>query len=112
MATKLEKLQTDLDAVDRKIERLTAQKIEAQNKHFDLNRAIHRENLKLHIGDDVRIGCRGYSLDNPWLDDAIGKLVKVNRTRCVVDYGDRGEWTIPIHALKLATEAQRFTVRF
>lgn len=63
---------------------------EAQQRIFAIERAIHAEEIRSIVGQQVKRRYRGSS--NPQLNDAIGTLIEVRRTRCTVDFGTHGKW--------------------
>jgi len=112
MATTIEKLEAEQRELDSRRKRLDkrADKLREEYRQLDRDKEriwsrIRAERLKVHIGKPVRTSGLVSGSDG-WMNDAIGTLVKVKRTVCVVDYGDVGrkhgggdssEWELPIY---------------
>lgn len=107
---RIEKLQAEMKTIEARHKRRREADRKDNDRYMRIQDEIEREQLKTQIGKPVQVDCRGRFPGQPWLDDAIGTLVKVNRTRALVEYPGRGEWSIPIRDLQPANEEQGFTV--
>ena len=63
------------------------------------------------VADGVKVNTR-YHADHPnaKFNHAAGTLVKVNRTRALVDFGELGRWTWPVYRLTAAEGRQGVTL--
>jgi hypothetical protein len=91
-------------ALEAERDRLTKRIKQAQKRIDDDKKAgrkvvqkLHRLSVieALHVVDGVRLAYRGWAKDKR-LDDALGTVIEVKRTRCVVDFGSLGKWRFPI----------------
>lgn len=103
--TKLEELRVKRDAVHAEGKRIKEQmqaKLRNVQKRLDkLNADILREEVSAWLGQSVRYRFTlPHSDPQAWMNDAIGTLVEVRRTRCTVDFGDRGRWNLPLDEIK------------
>ncbi len=109
MATKLEALHAQRDKLHAKSKRYRQLADDAWSQANRVEDEIRKEQLRTMVGQPVKRRYR--SRFNEQLNDAVGTLLKVNRTRCVVDYGDPiGEWTIPIEDVAPVNEDQGWMI--
>ena len=84
--------QAKLAKLEKRRKSLKRKLYDADNAVHEANRQIRRLQLKAHVGEAVRNRVRHRAGDKwAWLDSATGTLVKVNRTRCEVDFGSAGK---------------------
>lgn len=110
-AAKINKLQAELAELEKrnkeiaaKRKRLDARRERLRKEHRNLEeernkwyRDKERLELVALIGQQVKLGYRLDKNDKDvWLNGATGVLLEVKRTRCRVDFGDRGTWTMQI----------------
>jgi hypothetical protein len=99
--TKFEDLYRRCDAARRRYDKLAKQL-----------RTLKRKQTALTLvgvagGAKVRYRVRAGHKDE-WMNDAACTLVKVNRTRVLVDFGDRGKWDFPLEDIIPVTADQDF----
>ena len=95
-------------------QRRRKQQAEADRQRFyEIERKLEKLQLSKLVGIDagVKINVR-YEAGHPeaTFNQARGTLVKVNRTRALVDFGELGRWTWPIHRLVAADGRQGVTM--
>lgn len=70
-----------------------------------INAAILREDVTSWVGQQVRFRYRLPSNDpQAWMNDTLGTLTSVRRSRCTVDFGDRGKWNLPLDEIQHAED--------
>lgn len=109
---RLEELAAEREKLNGQLARLSKRADSIRGRLFEIAKQERRERMKAQAGvsEGVRVAARGYSGKYAFLNDALGTLVKVNRTRAVVDYGEHGELSIPIVDLIAADDPQGFIV--
>ena len=109
----IEKLLAEQKSLEGRKKRL-AEQYHATTKRLEviqstIRRMEERARLEPLIGvpGGVRNGFRRASHEkDAWMNDALGTLLKLNRSYAEVDYGERGEWRIPFFRLIPAIEEQ------
>lgn len=110
----LDRLRAENKKLRNKLKRLANQREETQQALHASEDAIRRETLRQAIGQPVKRRYR--SSKHPLLNDAIGTLTSVRRTRCTVKYSEPihgcDTWTMPIDGVCLAQDEQGETVEY
>ncbi|QDS97703.1 hypothetical protein [Adhaeretor mobilis] len=91
--TKIEQRKKQLLANDKEAKRLWQQLKEISKFNDELQRNLHKQQLKAIVGQQVKPLYRSSS--NPELNGTVSTLLKVNRTFCKVDFGEFGRWDMP-----------------
>jgi hypothetical protein len=114
----MKKLLAERDALQKKSDRLREEyrKVagELQRVVEKIGRMATHERLSPLIG--IQSGVQ-VSFTRPpddpqaWMNDAKGTLLDIRRTRGTVDYGERGEWDIPLDQIAPVGEPQGFTLQ-
>ena len=110
MTAAIEKLEARTREIDSRRERLEKRMREMDEEYRALGQErdriqdrIQAEKLKELIGKPVKTASESIRSKYAWMNDAVGTLVKVDQTLCVVDYGDVGKehgypkYRLPIH---------------
>jgi hypothetical protein len=104
---------TELRRLEAAEARLEADRKELARREAALRRARQRLRLKVLVGvrDGVRSSCRyPAGTQGACLNDRLGTLVRMCRTRAVVDFGDVGgdtrHWRMPLTAIIPAGQEQ------
>lgn len=109
-SSKVADLEKQIAANQRKAKRLRKSLEDCAAEGFSLDRRLRRERLRLLIGEPVILGHR--RPDHPELNDTTGTLLEVRRTRCTVDFGTYGKWTMPIEEVAPPETEQGMFVPF
>lgn len=104
--------QTKLEALRVKRDKLTAEgfklrdKIHAMQQQVNkLSVQIQREEMRQQIGKPVRINFRHRASDpREWMNTAVGTLVAVRISKCVVEYAEHGTWRFNIDDIDAVSE--------
>ncbi len=99
MATMIDKLEAEKrqlvahrERLDRQAKKLQEDYGKLEHEEERIKNCILAEKLKELIGKPVRIRYRVHSSDrHAWMNDAVGTLLELNHTTCLVDYGDIGK---------------------
>ena len=94
MTTEIETLEAKLTTNREAQKELRAKLDRLTEEGFAIERQLHRAKVAALIGQRVKVRYRRNG--HPDLNDAVGTLTEVRRTRCTVDFGDLGRWTMPI----------------
>jgi len=92
---------SEYDGLVLEIKELKALVLSKNKQIAELNDELDRLQITEAIGvsNGVRLRNRNWA-NNRKLDSALGTVLRVNRTRAVVDFGSEfGEWTIPVDQL-------------
>jgi hypothetical protein len=115
--TKIETLEAELSAnwearqkLKAKVKQLDAKLGELIIEGNAIERQIHRTQVAALVGQQVQRRYR--RSQHPELNDAIGTLTAVRRTRCSVDYGHLGKWSLPIDDVAEAGVEQGMEIFF
>jgi len=106
--TRLVELRQQLKKTEQQVDRLKAKLEDTYTAGRKLVAAIHREEIKVLIGKPVKRKYRSHS--NPQLNDVVGILTDVRRTRCSINFGDHGNWTFPIEDVAAVDQEQGFEI--
>lgn len=110
LSRRLDEVQRARASDREEIARLERELVGVQQRDRERAAEEHRLTLALHVGERVRLRYRKGHL----LDDAVGTLLVVKRTRGTVDFGPpHGEWRWPLDDLLLESDprGQGFVMR-